>query len=84
MQKLQDFVSGSSHHFKPLMGDSAQSTGMRFHPRVDRWIALDSAVESQQFRLHRRSTFYLPNFAVVNMLARVYSAAAVLVRRERQ
>jgi hypothetical protein len=28
-----------------------------FHPRIDGGIALDSAVKSQQFRSHRRSTF---------------------------
>jgi hypothetical protein len=30
---------------------------MLFHPRSDGWIPLDSAIESQQFRSHRRSTF---------------------------
>jgi hypothetical protein len=30
---------------------------MFFHPRIDGQIALDSAVESQQFRSHRRSAF---------------------------
>jgi hypothetical protein len=29
---------------------------MLFHPRIDGGIPLDSAVESQQFRSHRRST----------------------------
>jgi hypothetical protein len=32
---------------------------MLFHPRIDGGIPLDSAVESQQFRFHRRSTFCL-------------------------
>src|ERR1700693_2403316 len=57
MQKLSDFVPAFSHHLKPLMRDGAQSTCMLFHPRIDGWISLDSAVESQQFRSHRRSTF---------------------------
>jgi hypothetical protein len=30
---------------------------MLFHPRIDGGIPLDSAVESQQVRSHRRSTF---------------------------
>jgi hypothetical protein len=30
---------------------------MFFHPRIDGGIALDNAVESQQFRSHRRSIF---------------------------
>jgi hypothetical protein len=29
-----------------------------FHPRIDGGIPLDSAVESQQFCSHRRSTFF--------------------------
>src|SRR5271157_822610 len=57
MQKLPDFVPAFLHHFKPLMRDGSQSTCMLFHPRIDGGIALDSAVESQQFRFHRRSTF---------------------------
>jgi hypothetical protein len=31
---------------------------MLFHPRIDGWIPLDSAVESQQFGSHRYSTFF--------------------------
>jgi hypothetical protein len=31
---------------------------MLFHPRIDGGIPLDSAVESQQIRSHRRSTFW--------------------------
>jgi hypothetical protein len=58
MQKLPDFVPTFSHHLKPLMRDGSQSTCIRrFHPRIDGWIPLDSAVESQQFRFHRRFTF---------------------------
>src|SRR5881628_2294229 len=57
MQKLADFVAAFSHHFKPPMRDGSQFTCMLFHPRIDGGIPLDSAVESQQFRSHRRSTF---------------------------
>src|SRR5260370_31014047 len=53
MQKLPDFVLAFSHNLKPLMRDGSQSTCMLFHPRSDGGIALDSAVESQQFRSHR-------------------------------
>ena len=53
MQKLPDFVPAFSHHLKPLLRDGSQITGMLFHPRIDGGIALDSAVESQQFRSHR-------------------------------
>src|SRR5450755_2697706 len=56
MQKLPDFVSAFSHDLKPLMRDGSQPTCMLFHPRIDGGIPLDSAVESQQFRSHRRST----------------------------
>src|SRR6266853_3378 len=58
MQKLPDFVPAFSHHLKPLMRDGSQSTCMLFHPRIDGEIPLDSAVESQQFRSHRRSTVF--------------------------
>src|SRR5580765_8773519 len=57
MQKLPDLVSAFSHHLKPPMRNGPQSTCMLFHPRIDGGIPLDSAVESQQFRAHRRSTF---------------------------
>src|SRR6266404_93155 len=57
MQKLPDFVPAFSHHLKPLMRDGSQFTGMLFHPRIDGGIPLDGAVESQQFRSHRRSSF---------------------------
>src|ERR1700724_4542726 len=57
MQKLPAFVPAFSHPLKPLMCDGSQSTCMLFHPRIDGGIPLDSAVESQQFRSHRRSTF---------------------------
>src|ERR1700704_119003 len=53
MQKLPDFVPAFSHHLKPLTRDGSQSTCMLFHPRIDGGIALDGAVESQQFRSHR-------------------------------
>src|SRR3981189_3188701 len=57
MQKLPDFVPGLSHHLKPLTRDGSQSPCMLFHPHIDGGIPLASAVESQQFRSHRRSTF---------------------------
>jgi hypothetical protein len=57
MQQLPDFVPALSHHLKPLMRDGSQFTCMLFHPRIDGGIPLDSAVESQQFRFHRRSPF---------------------------
>src|SRR5215831_8062848 len=57
MQEFPDIVPAFSHHFKPLVRDGSQSTPMLFHPGIDGGIALDSAVESQQFRSHRRSTF---------------------------
>src|SRR6266851_5640694 len=58
MQKLPDFVPALSHHLKPPMRDGSQFTCMLFHPRIDGGIPLDSAVESQQFRAHRRFTFF--------------------------
>src|SRR5258707_12085737 len=64
MQKLPDFVPAFSHHLKPLMRDGSQSTCILFHPRIDGRIALDSAVESQQFRSHRRYTLLLSRSVV--------------------
>src|SRR5262249_3517811 len=58
MQEFPDFVPAFSHQFKPLLRDGSQSTCMLFHPRIDGGIALDSAVEAQQFRSHRRSTLW--------------------------
>jgi hypothetical protein len=59
MQKLADFVPAFSHHLKPPMCDGSQFAGVRFplHPSIDGGIALDSAVESQEFCFHRCSTF---------------------------
>src|SRR5437870_8151419 len=54
MQKLPNFVPAFSHHLKPLMREGSQFTCMLFHPRINGGIPLDSAVESQQFRSHRR------------------------------
>jgi hypothetical protein len=54
MQELPDFVPAFSHHAKPLMRDGSQFACVLFHPRIDGGIALDSAVESQQFRSHLR------------------------------
>src|SRR5437899_7562237 len=62
MQKLPDFVPALSHHLKPPMRDGSQFTCMRFHPRIDGGIPLDSAVESQQVRSHRRSPFSFREF----------------------
>src|SRR6202521_3428157 len=61
MQELPDFVPAFSHHLKPLQRHGSQFTGMLFHPRIDGRIPLDSAVESQQLRSHRRSTFCFRN-----------------------
>src|SRR5579863_1009386 len=55
MQELPNFVPAFSHHLKPLMRDGSQFTCMLFHPCIDGGIPLDSSVESQQFRSHRRS-----------------------------
>src|SRR5476649_2476781 len=56
MQKFPDFVPAFSHHLKPLMRDRSKLTCMLFHPRIDGWIPLDGAVESQQILSHRRSS----------------------------
>ena len=40
------------------MGDGSQFTCMLFHPGIDRGIALDSAVESKQFRSYHRITLW--------------------------
>jgi hypothetical protein len=60
MQELSNFVPTFSHRLKPLMRDGSQFTRMLFHPRIDGGIPLDSAIESQQFRSHRRSAFCNP------------------------
>src|SRR5215467_1403798 len=59
MQKLPEFVSAFSHHLKPPTRDGSQFTCMLFHPRINGWIPLDSAIESQQFRVHG-STILIP------------------------
>src|SRR5712692_10186146 len=64
MQKLSDLVPALSHHLKPLMRDGSRFTCMLFHPRIDGGIPLESAVESQQFRSHRRSTFCFRDLGV--------------------
>src|SRR5262249_8612715 len=56
MQKLPDFVPALSHDLEPLKRNGAQFTLMLLHPCIDGGIPLDSAVESQQIRSHRRST----------------------------
>src|SRR5215471_8421316 len=67
MQKLSDFVPAFSHHLKPLMRDGSQFTCMLFHPRIDGRIPLNCAVESQQFRSHRRSSAFGINGYVVRL-----------------
>src|SRR5215469_9512051 len=57
MQKLPDFVSALSHHFKPSMRDCSQFTRTFFHPRIDGGVALDRTVESQEVRSLHHSTF---------------------------
>ena len=61
MQEFADLVPAFSHHLKPVMRDGSQFTGMLFHPRIDRGIALDSAVESEQFRHLHGSKFIIQN-----------------------
>src|ERR1700688_2322948 len=58
MQELPNFVPAFSHSLKPLMRDGSQFTCMRFHPRINGGIPLDSSVESQQIRSHWRSAFF--------------------------
>src|SRR6266705_6669430 len=70
MQKLPDFVPAFSHRLKPLICDGSQSICMLFYPRIDGGIALDSAVESQQFRSHHRSTFLFRNLSLHSTLTR--------------
>src|SRR5258707_3244809 len=70
MQKLPNFVPAFSHHLKPLTRDGSQSTCMLFHPHIDGGIPLDSAVESQQFRSHRGSTFCFRNLFLHSTLTR--------------
>src|SRR5262245_2207189 len=59
MQEFPDFVPASAHHFKPLTRYGSQFTCVLFHPRLNRGIAFDSSVESQQFRSLHRSTLAL-------------------------
>jgi hypothetical protein len=57
MQKLPDFVPAFAHHLKPLLRDCSQFTRALFHPRINGWIMLDSAVKSQKVRFHRSCIF---------------------------
>jgi hypothetical protein len=58
VQNLPDFVPTLSHHLKPLMRDGSQSICLLF-ASTHRWQDLAGpAVESQQFRSHRRSAFF--------------------------
>src|SRR6202142_76252 len=56
MQELPNFVPAFSHRLKPSERDGVQFACMLFHPRIDGGIPLDSSVEPQEFRFHRRST----------------------------
>src|SRR5450755_2369214 len=73
MQKLPDFVPAFSHRLEPPMRDVSQWTGtlFRLHPRIDGWIVLDGAVEAQQFRSHRRSTFCFRESVVTSFITRI-------------
>jgi hypothetical protein len=77
MHKLADFVAALSHHFKPAMRDGSQFTCMLFHPRIDGGIPLDSAVESQQVRFHRRFSAFEINGYVAPLL---YQQAGIAPR----
>jgi hypothetical protein len=57
VQELPNFVPAFSHRLKPLVRDGSEFTRVLFHPPIDGGIPLDGAVESQQFRSHRRSAF---------------------------
>jgi hypothetical protein len=57
MQDLPHFIAAFAHRLKLLSCDRSQFTFMHTHPRIDGGIAFDSAVQSQQFRSHRRSIF---------------------------
>ena len=54
------------------MRDRSQFARVLFHPRIDGGIPLDSAVESQQFRSHRRSALF-----------EIYGHLALYTRRQR-
>src|SRR5258707_8474506 len=79
MQKLPDFVPAFSHNLKPLMRDGSQSTCMLFHPRIDGWIPLDGAVDSQQFGFLRHAVwratcgFKVANFSYYSLGSRKLS-----------
>lgn len=48
MQQLPHFVPAFPHDLKPAVRDGSQFTWMFSHPGFDRWLALNSTVESQQ------------------------------------
>lgn len=52
MQEFPDLASASAHRFKPMTGDGAKFSGLRFHPGVYGRVPLDRAVESQECFLH--------------------------------
>jgi hypothetical protein len=63
--------SGRSN-LKPLTRDGSQFTCVPLHPDIDGGIPLDSAVESQQFRSHRRSTFCFRDLWLHSTLTRLF------------
>src|SRR5262249_61014090 len=50
MQNFPDFVATLSHYLKPFMRDGSQFPCTLFHPRIDGWVPLNCAIESQQLR----------------------------------
>jgi len=79
--KTPDFVPAFSHRLKPPMRDGSQFTRVLFHPRIDCGIPLDSAVESQQFRSHRRSAAPQNSLAVEELRARDFIYFNLLFER---
>jgi len=57
MHEFADLVPAFSHRLKPPMRDGSQFSSVLIKPRIDAGIALHDAVESQQFRFHRRFIF---------------------------
>jgi hypothetical protein len=47
VQDLPDFIPAASHHLKPFPRNRSQLASTLLHPRIDRWIASDSAVQSE-------------------------------------
>src|ERR1700733_136835 len=53
VEELADLIAALAHDLKPLARDGSQLTFVLFHPRMNGGIALDGAVESEQFGFHR-------------------------------